>query len=235
MGKNHLKRINAPRTWPVKRKTSKFILKPRSSHKKEMCLPVSAVFREMLKALKTAREAKLVLQQGDVLVNKAVVKDPHAGVGLMDVLEMPKLKQAYRMLLNRQGKLALHRINEKEASIRLCKITGKKTLKAGKMQLLFSDGTAMLSDNKDCKVGDTLVVSMPDNKAKEHLKLEKGALVYITAGRQASLHGKLEEIRAFKGAQPDNIVLSENGKKYETRKEYAMVIGRDKPVISLLE
>lgn len=235
MGKNHLKRINAPRAWPVERKTNKFILKPRSSHKQGMCMPVSVVLREVLKCAGKAKEAKLILRQGNVLVNKLARKDPHSGVGLMDVLEIPELKQAYRMLLNRQGKLVLHKIDAKEASIRLCKITGKKTLKGGKTQLSFSDGTAMLADNKDYKAGDTLVLSMPDSKVKEHLKFEKGALVYITAGRQASLHGKLEEVRSFKGAQPDSIVLSGRGKKYETRKEYAMAIGKDKPVISLAE
>lgn len=227
--------MNAPRTWPVKRKTTQFIVKPRSSHKKELCMPVSVVMREMLKTLKTAREVKLVLQQGGVLVNKVKIKDPNFGVGLMDVLEVPDLKQSYRMLLNRQGKLTLHKIDDKEASLRLCKITGKKMLRTGKVQLAFSDGSSMLSDKADYKVGDTLVVSMPDSKVKEHLKFEKGALVYITAGRQSSLHGKLEEVRPFMGAQPDNIVLSDKGNKYETRKEYAMVIGKDRPVIALLE
>ncbi|MBU2637549.1 MAG: 30S ribosomal protein S4e [Nanoarchaeota archaeon] len=235
MGKNHLKRINAPKTWPVMRKTKTWILKPKSSHKNEMCMPVSVVMREVVKCAGKAKEAKLILRQGSVLVNKKARKDPNSGVGLMDVMEIPDLKQHFRMLMNKQGKLVLHPIDEKESSIRLCKINGKKILKAGKMQLVFSDGSTMLSDNKEYKAGDTLVISMPGNKVKEHLKFEKGALVYITSGKQSSLHGKLEEVRLFKGAQPDNIVLSDKGKKYETRKEYAMVIGKDKPVISLVE
>ena len=233
MVKNHLKRLNVPKSWPVKRKTSKWIVKPRSSHPLGQCLPVSVILKEVLGFAATAKEAKVILNQKLMLVNKKARKEPKFGAGLLDVVELPGMKLHYRILLSKQGKLVLHPIDEKEASIRPCKIQSKRIVAGGKIQIAFADGTTMFTDNKEYKAGDTLVLSMPDNKVREHLKFEKGAMLYITAGRQASLYGTFEEVRQFSGAQPDNIVVSHAGKHYETRKDYAMVIGREKPAISM--
>jgi ribosomal protein S4E len=90
-----------------------------------------------------------------------------------------------------------------------------------------------LSDNKSYKVGDTLLIEMPAMKASNHFKLEKGALVYITAGTNVGKVGVMESTKSFKGGQPDNIVISTKNGTIETRKEYALVIGHGKSAISI--
>lgn len=235
MAKDHLKRLNAPNTWLIHRKERKWIVRPKSSHPMQNCMPLAAVLTEVLKLVKTGREARTVLNQKLVLVNKAVKKDPKLGVGLMDVLELPSLKKHYRVLLNAQGKLVFHEISEKDAELRPCKVTGKRIIAGKKVQLAFADGSSMIVEKDVYKVGDTVVVEMPSNKVKEHLKFEKGALVYLTAGNQVSMTGSVEDVKSFKGTQPDNVILSSKGKSFETRKAYAMVIGKDKPVIQLVE
>lgn len=233
MVKRHLKRMNAPSTWPIARKERKWIVRPQGGHKKVHSLPLAVVLREIIKVARTGKESRTILNQKLVLINGKPRKDPKYGVGLMDVLEIPSMKINFRLLLNKHGKLFLHSIDDKETAIIPRKITGKKAIKGGKIQLSFSDGFSMLSDAKDSKVGDTIVFE--NNKPKEHLKFEKGALVYIVSGKQAAMHGTVEEVRSFAGAQPDNILVHIAGKSYETRKEYVMVIGKDKPVISLGE
>nr|MCK4930221.1 30S ribosomal protein S4e [Nanoarchaeota archaeon] len=58
-------------------------------------------------------------------------------------------------------------------------------------------------------------------------KLEKGALVYLYKGKHA---GQLVVIDDFKG---NNIVFKINKDVFETKKAYAFVVGKDRPVISL--
>jgi len=233
MVKSHLKRKNAPKSWPIARKERKWIIRPLSSQPLELCMPVSVFMKEILKIAKTSKEVKTILNQKIVMVNGKTIKDPKYGVGFMDVLDLTSLNQKYRVLLNRQGKMVIRKIDDKEGSLIPRKITGKKLIKGGKSQLSFSDGYSLLADAKEYKVGDTLVFE--NGKIKEHLKFEKGALVLIVYGKQTAMCGKMEEVRSFAGAQPDNIVYSVDGKSYETRKEYAMVIGKDKPVIALVD
>lgn len=233
MVKRHLARLNMPRTWPLARKEKQFVTRPMSGHPFDMCIPLNSIIKEMLGYVKTAKEAKIILDSGNVIVNKTIRKDPKLGVGLMDVLEFPKLKTQFRMLLNKQGKLMLHPINEAEANLRPYKIINKTVVTGNKIQLNLDSGLNMLVKDNKYKTGDTLVIGLGKNEITEHLPLEKGAKLYITSGNKASAVGELESIKKFKGIHPDNIVFTSDGQMFETRKAYAFVIGKSKPIISL--
>lgn len=232
MVKNHLSRLSAPKSWPIARKGSKFVLKTSpgaSSIAKSVS--ITLILREMLGLAKTAKEAKAIINSGKLLINKKVKKDPAHGVGLMDVVEIDEIKGYYRMLLDYKGKFMLHPIPKAETGLRPCKIRSKKLIKAGKIQLSLHDGSNIIVDNKDYKPGDTLLLS--DGKVKEHFKMEKGATVFITGGNKVSSVGTMEKVKSFKGCQDDDIVVKSKKALFETRKKYAFVIGKDKPSISL--
>lgn len=234
MVKKHIASISAPRTWPIKRKGEVFLMRPMPGRKLMLSLPLGIVLKELLHLTATTKESKKVLKDGKVLVNKKKRDEVKFPLGLMDVIEIPELGTSYRMILNNRGKLGLHKIDEKESSLKPCKITNKTSLKGGKVQVNLDDGTNMISDNKDYRVGDTLVIEYPELKIKSHLKLEKGALVYITAGAKVGQVGSFESIKTFIGGQPDNIIVKTNDGTIETRKEYALVIGLNgKGVFSL--
>ena len=74
---------------------------------------------------------------------------------------------------------------------------------------------------------------MKENKVKEHIKFEKGALIYITDGNKVGEIGILKEEKMSEGSQPTKIVCSNNDKEFTTLKSYAYVIGKTKPVITL--
>lgn len=225
MVKKHIISINAPKSWPVERKAEKFLLRPMPGRKFETAMPLGIILKNILKVATTTKEAKSLLREGKILVNKKKVTEVKFPAGLMDVIELPELSSAYRILLNSRGKLVFKKIDEKEASLKPCKIINKKSLKGGKTQFNLDDGTNLLSENKTYKVGDTLVLEFPEMKVKEHLKMEKGALVYITAGTKVSKKGNFESFRSFKGSQPDNIVVKTNEGMIETKKGYALAIG----------
>lgn len=61
---NEMKRLTAPRSWPVKRKTSTWITKPSpGAHAIEEGIPVTVVMRDMLGLAETAKEVRLMLQK----------------------------------------------------------------------------------------------------------------------------------------------------------------------------
>ncbi len=106
--KKHLKRLPAPRSWTVTRKTEFWVLRPSPGpHPIERSVPVGLILRDMLKLCDTAREARHILNNRGVLVDGRVITEPKFPVGLMDVLTLKDLKTHYRMLVDTRGRMAL--------------------------------------------------------------------------------------------------------------------------------
>jgi small subunit ribosomal protein S4e len=226
----HIKRLAAPKTWPINRKLSKWIYKPSPGpHRIENALPLGTILKEMLGLAKNTKEVNYILNNGLVKVNGKIRKDKKFPVGLMDVLSYKD--KHYRILFNTKGLLTLHQINPDEAKILLKKVIGKTILKKGKLQINCFDGTNIITNENKIKVNDTLVFE--DGKLKQKLSLEKGAIIYIMHGRQVGKVCTLEEIKTENPLLPPKLVLSHNKEKFETIKDYAFVIGKDKPLITL--
>ncbi|MDF1541094.1 MAG: 30S ribosomal protein S4e, partial [Candidatus Thorarchaeota archaeon] len=67
--KKHLKRLPAPKYWPIKRKHGKFTTKPRPGpHGREECLTLTILLREVLGRAENMREVKAIVSAGDVYV-----------------------------------------------------------------------------------------------------------------------------------------------------------------------
>ena len=231
MGKKHLKRLNAPKTWKIKRKGTKFITKPNPGpHSKEMCMPLNIVLRDKLGYVNTTKEVKHILLNKEILVDGKRRKELKYPVGLMDILEIHDLKEVYRILLDKKGYLTLLKIDKREANIKPCKILNKTILKGGRTQLNLSYGLNKIVDKDTFNTGDTIMLEMPKLDIKEHIKLDKGAYVFMTGGTHIGNHGVVEEVK-----QNTIVFKSISGESYEILKKYALVIGKEKPLISLLK
>jgi small subunit ribosomal protein S4e len=236
MVKQHLSRLAAPRSWPVKRKGIKFISRPSPGpHSMNNSMPINLILRDLLKITKTTNETKKILHNKEVLVDKKIRKDPNFPVGIFDVIEMPKIKLSYRLVYAKTGKIMVKQIDAKESNIKPCKIINKTILKKGKVQLNLDDGSNLLIDKDKYKVNDTVVILLDKREIKEHLPFDKGALIYIKGGKKIAALAKLQSIKPGEGLQPDNIIFKIKDGEFETRKDYAMVVGKDKPVIALDE
>jgi small subunit ribosomal protein S4e len=226
MVRRHLKRIAAPKTWSIKRKEHKWIVRPTPGpHPLKKCLPLNLVIKNMLKYAKTTREVKLILNDGKILVNKVARKDQKFPIGIMDVIEAPEIKEHFRMVYSQQGKLKLTPITEEEAKIRPTKIINKTTLKGKKTQLNFNDGTNMIVEKDGYKVNDTLLIDLTKEKKdsiKKHLKMEKGATIYLTDGKHIGTTGTIEDIQ--KTFQDQTIVFKSGEETYKTSKKFALII-----------
>ena len=88
MGSNsHLKRLNMPRSWPLSRKTTTWIVRPLpGGHSLDMGMPLGPILRDVLGVAQTMREVRVILSTGQIKVDGRVVKETRRIVGLMDVL-----------------------------------------------------------------------------------------------------------------------------------------------------
>jgi small subunit ribosomal protein S4e len=230
MGKNHIKRINAPKSWPVHRKTTKWITKPTpGSQPLNRTISINTILKELLYKLETSKEVKVILNKGLVKVDGKVRKKPDYPVSVLDVITIKD--ENFRLLINTKGKLFLHPIKKDDAAIKPKKIIGKKSLKGNKLQINFLDGTNLLSKDKKLNVSDTVVYG--DNKEKEILKFEKGFLAYLLEGKQVGKLGIVNEIIPQQGTQPTKISLKFGKDVFETLKNHAVIIGKTKPVINM--
>lgn len=228
MVKNHLKRLATPKTWNINKKLTRFITRPKpGAHPLSLSQPIS-IFLKDAKLVRTTKEAKKLLYNHVVLVDGRRVKDSRFPVGIMDVVSIPSTKQNYRIVFNPKGKLDAIEIDAKENNVKISKITGKSMIKGGKTQLNLSDSRNIIVEKDNYKVGDCLLIEVPSQKIKEHLKLEKGSFVILTSGKHIASRGNIEE------SEKDSITYkSEHGNVRKTMKEYALVVGKEKPIIKI--
>lgn len=230
---DHLKRLAAPRSWPIKRKVNVWSTKQSAgAHSIEESVPALMVLRDMIKVCDTAREAKRIVGSRDFLVDGKPVRSVKAPVGIMDVISIPKMDLYYRIAITDKGKLAAVAIAKDEAAWKLCKIEGKTLVKGGKYQLNLHDGRNILLDKNQYKTGDVLKISVPDQKIVEVYELGAGAAALISKGQQAGKVAVVSEYIITKDAAA-NIVKFTDGT--ETVKKNVFVIGKDKPAIKLPE
>ena len=231
MVKQHLKRLASPRTWPIEKKRLTFVARPNPGpHKLEQQVPIVVLLRDVLKVADTAKEVKYILHNKDCLIDGAVCHDEKRPVGIMDVLSLPKLKKQYRLLVNNRNTLTVVEVPAKEASTKITKVIGKSTLKGGKVQLNCFDGRNFIIDKKtDAAVGDSIVTELPAQKIVDTLKLQKGSTIMIDAGSHVGKTGLVESVE-------DEVITVKvaEGELFRTKKEYAIVIGKSKPLITLL-
>ncbi|MDR3074805.1 MAG: 30S ribosomal protein S4e [Candidatus Methanoplasma sp.] len=230
---DHMKRLAAPRTWPLKRKVSVWATKQSpGAHSLESGMPAVMVLRDMIKVCDTAKEAKRIIGNRELFVDGTAVKNPKAPIGVMDTISIPKMNLSYRMLLTDKGKLTIVPISEDDAKWKLCRIEGKTKISGGRIQLNLSGGRNIVLDKNMYKSGDTLKIEVADQKVLGTYPLADGASALIISG---ALAGKVDVIADYvtvKGPS-DNIVRFKSGT--ETVKRNVFIIGSSKPEIKLPE
>jgi small subunit ribosomal protein S4e len=228
MVKNHIKSLNTPKTWNVARKGTIFTTRPNpGAHSFNLGISLNHVIKRELGLANTTKEVKLILNNGDCLVNNKEAKDVHLNVGFMDIVSFPKIKKYYRITINKTGKLFLLEINEKESLLKLSKITNKTVLKKGKVQLNTMDGKNILIDKDSYNTSSSLLIDLSKSEIKKSLNLEKNAIVILIGGRHIGSIGMIESVSSNSIIFRDNI----EDKEYETLKKFVFVIGKDKSEI----
>ena len=230
---DHLKRLAVPKSWPIKKKAHVWTTKQSAgAHAIENSMPALTVLRDLLGICDTAKEAKRIIGNREVLVDGKPLRSYKTPVGLMDVLTIPKMDESYRMVLSSKGKLTLDKVDKAEADWKLCRIENKTVVAGGKIQLNLHDGRNILLDKNEYKTGDVLKVSFDGQKILESYPLAAGSSALVSRGVHAGKIAKVKDYVVVKGPSANVVKFDDES---ETVKGNVFVIGLNEPAIKLPE
>lgn len=245
-GSRHLKALSAPAFWPILRKEYKWAVKPSPGpHPLDRCIPLLVLVRDVLKYAKTGREARKLISEGHFKVDGKVRKNYKFPVGIMDVVEIPKTGEAYRVVAVPTKVLGLVKIPADEVGVKPCRVENKTTVRGGHIELNLHDGRNVLVRVSDPRnpVEDTyetlgtVLLSLSDNRVLDYIPSKPGVLALVVGGKNVGRVGKIVEITAgaLKRRKYTVTLEDRHGNRFQTSLEYIFPIGRDSPVIKLPE
>jgi small subunit ribosomal protein S4e len=226
------KAISVPRAVHISRKEKFWTIKTKAGpHNKEGSIPLGLIVRDISKLAQTLREAKHILNTGEVKVNGVLRRDHQFPVGLFDVVAIEKQKVFYRVLLDSKGRLIAKPI-EKESKEKLCKVTNKVMTSKG-IQVTTNDARTFMGIN--ASIGDSIVVKLPEGKAGEVIKFEEGSLAYLTKGAHCAQKATIKQIVSGTARKAKLVKLSAGKEEFETIADNVFIIGKGKSVMSDIE
>jgi small subunit ribosomal protein S4e len=227
--KHHLKRINAPKHWMLDKLGGIFAPRPSSGpHKLRECLPLTILLRNRLKYALTGREVTQILMGRHIRVDGKVRTDATFPAGFMDVVNIEKTKENFRLLYNVKGKFTLHKISPEEAGFKLLKVKRCYTGKKGVPAICCHDGRTIRYPHPSIRKHDSVKFNLKTNKIEETIKFGVGSLIMVTGGKNLGRVGQLKSVEKHDGS--DSIVHIEDIAKnsFTTRIDNIFVIGQGK-------
>jgi small subunit ribosomal protein S4e len=188
----HLKRQKIPKSWPIPRKGTTYVVRPSFALNKGV--PLLILLRDMLKIAKNRKEVKKAIYEKNILVNAKPARDEKNSVQLFDKISLVPSKTHYKVGLSKNGRFAVEEIEEKDVNQKIAKIIDKKVLKGKKIQINLSDGRNFISDIK-CNVGDSVSINFKDKKIDKCWPLKESAKVIVFAGKHAGKRGKILKLK----------------------------------------
>lgn len=203
-------------------------------HKTRECLPVCIILRERLKYALTGKECMQICMERCVKVDGKVRTDPNFPAGFMDIVELEKSGDRFRLLFDPKGRFVLNRVNKEEASYKLCRVQNV-FVTANKVPVAVThDGRTIRYPDPLAKVNDSIKVDIATGKMSDILKFELGALVMLTRGRNAGRVGTLLHIERHDGSFNIVTIKDAKGHTFATRLQNVFVIGTGStPQVSL--
>jgi len=203
-------------------------------HKMRECLPLMLVLRNRLKYALTGREVNAICMQRLIKVDSKIRTEKNYPTGFMDVIDIEKTDEHFRVVYDTKGLFIIHRITKEEASYKLCKVTKLQVGSKGVPNVVTHDGRTIRYPDPLVRVLDTIVVDVATNKIKDSIKFDLGNLVMVTGGRNMGRVGTVVHREKHKGNHDICHVRDAAGNDFATRMSNVFVIGKgNKPMISL--
>lgn len=213
------------------------VFAPRPSpgpHKLRQCIPIAIILRERLKYALTNKECMQICMERCVKVDGKVRTDHNYPTGIMDVVQLDKSGDIFRIMLDTKGRFVCHRIKKDEADYKLCRVN-KVYIGQNKVPVAVThDGRTIRYPDPDTKVNDTIKVNLETGKMTSIIKFEVGALVLLTGGRNAGRVGTLMHIEKHEGSFSVVTIKDAKGHVFATRMQNVFSIGTGStPQVSL--
>ncbi len=234
-GLNRLKRQLAPAFWEIPRKDYRFALKPiPATHPIARCYPLGILLRDIFNIAPTMREVEKVVKQGNVLIDGVKRYDVHFPVGLMDVIEIPLLKKAYRLVPKDGVELRPIEVSDDEKGLKLCKIIRKQKVKGDKIQYTLHDGRNIIQSNNNFNTHDTLLIKVPGQEVIDVVRLQNNTLALVTGGANVGMLGSILEVKEGNFTLPKRVTIKDLASNKHVELPVNLVIavgGSGKPLI----
>jgi len=225
--KKHLKRLAAPRHWMLDKLSGTWAPRPSTGpHKLRECLPVILLLRNRLKYALTRREVLSIVMQRHIKVDGKLRTDPNYPAGFMDVIQIDKTGETYRLLYDTKGRFVVHTIPAEEAKYKLCKIKGVKVGPKGIPYMTTHDARTFRYPDPQLAPGDTVKVDLTTGKVEDLVKFDLGNLVMVTGGANQGRVGVVESKEKHPGSYDVVHVKDAVGNKFSTRATNVFVIGK---------
>jgi small subunit ribosomal protein S4e len=167
-------------------------------------MPLNIVIRDVIGLARSTREVRTILHNSLAKVDGRVVKDTRRGVGVMDVLTLGE--ENYRCVLDTNGRLRYRPISADEAGWKVCRVEGKSTIKGGKTQVHLHDGRNIIVDDaSEHKTGDSLKISLPDQKVLEHIKFGEGTRCMLVGGVHVGKLADVTDVIVKRSSMPNEV------------------------------
>merc|ERR1712241_705658 len=100
-----------------------FTCKPSSGpHKTREAMPIALFLRNRLNYALTMKEVTSIMKQRLVKIDGKVRTDHRFPAGFMDVVQLAKVNENFRLIYDVKGRFCVHRITGEEAKYKLCRI-----------------------------------------------------------------------------------------------------------------
>jgi len=176
----------------------------------------------------------MITMQRLIKVDGKTRTDMFFPAGFMDVVQIEKTKENFRMLYDTKGKFVLHKVHKEEASYKLCKV--KKIMRGlkGTPYAVTHDGRTLRYPDPDVKPNDTVRLDIASGKMLDHVKFEAGNVVMISGGKNIGRVGTIVSRERHPGSFEIIHVKDAVGHTFCTRLSNVFAIGKGaKPWISL--
>jgi len=218
--------------------SGKYTTRPSTGpHKLRECIPLSILLRNRLKYALTGKDVKSIVRdkEGLVKIDNKVRRDPRYPLGIMDVITLEKTGESFRILYDVKGRFQAHKIDEKEAKFKLCRIK-RKAMGQNKIPYIIThDGRSIRYPHPDIKKNDTVKFNLESGEVESLIKFENGASVLVIGGNNIGRIGVLQHVEKHPGSFDIAHIRDSQGSTFATRVSNIFVIGEGKkPVISVL-
>ncbi len=219
-GKNHIKSLNAPMFYMVKRKETKYIAKPSPGrHTLESSISLRS-FVKMAGLAGTNAEVGRMINSGSLKVNGRKVSDDKYPVGINDTVWAEEIGKYYRIGVDTKGHISYKEVGKDDASARFCKVVNKYVGAGGKLMVTLNDGTTIEAP-EGVKVKDSLHVG--NGKPKVY-SFKEGSKCFVMDGVHVGVSGTIKSIN-MKDKSIKSVTVESGGAEFETLAKNVMVVG----------
>ena len=229
-----MKRLATPKHWMLGKMDGIFAPRPsQGPHRLRESLPLMLILRNRLKYALTGKETKMICMEKHVQVDGKVRTDPTFPAGFMDVIEIPKAGNQFRLIFDTKGRYVLHPISDDEKKFKLCRVKAVALTNKKIPYVVTHDGRTIRYPDPLVRTDDTIKVDIATGKMVDLIKFEVGKMVMITKGRNTGRVGVITGIEKHPGSFDIVKVRDATDNSFTTRRENVFIIGSEEPAVAL--